>query len=302
MSSGTVHGPSTLKTTVITPLLPCAPPYHLMAPLQTVRCSRAGSCHPIGQHWVCRWVALIFVCIPYRAVVVQCIVRCTVIRYGTVRTFFTVFLKIGTVYMVRYGTVYSTIRFFCGLAVQSPWLCNLLLLMSLRTCKPWGFSSCPRFCQRAPSGNACSTTSPCPADPVAGWAHFLPSSARPALPHHLSPPAPAAHCCQQPPQQTAGSGAGRVLREGCWLGGQARGAGRVLPPRLCSGAGEVHRCEDVKLINVIVSLAVLMAHACIHAAWWDRTLRFSTVLLLIPYYTVKATIRRTPYRIYENTA
>jgi hypothetical protein len=47
-------------------------------------------------------------------------VRCTVIRYGTVRTVFTVFLKIGTVYTVRYGTVYGTVRFFTG------WLCNLL--------------------------------------------------------------------------------------------------------------------------------------------------------------------------------
>jgi len=31
---------------------------------------------------------------------------------------------------------------------------------------------------------------------------------------------------------------------------------------------------------------------------WDRTVRFGTVLLLIPYYTVKDTIRRIPYRIY----
>jgi len=31
---------------------------------------------------------------------------------------------------------------------------------------------------------------------------------------------------------------------------------------------------------------------------WDRTVRFGTVLLLIPYYTVKATIRHTPYRTY----
>ena len=31
---------------------------------------------------------------------------------------------------------------------------------------------------------------------------------------------------------------------------------------------------------------------------WDRTVRFGAVHLLIPYYTVKATIRRLPYRIY----
>jgi len=46
-----------------------------------------------------------------------------------------------------------------------------------------------------------------------------------------------------------------------------------------------------------------MAHACNHAGCsvpvrWDRTVRFDTVLLLIPYYTVKATTRRTPYCIY----
>ena len=46
-------------------------------------------------------------------------------------------------------------------------------------------------------------------------------------------------------------------------------------------------CEDVMLINVLIS-----------AVRWDRTVRFGTVLLLIPYYTVKATIRRIPYRIY----
>ena len=153
-------------------------------------------------------------------------------------------------YSVRYGP------FFRGLAVQSPWLCNLLLLMSLRTCKPWGWegasSSCPRFCQRAPSGNACSTTSPCPADPAAGWAHFLPAAACPAPPHHLSPPA---HFCQQPPQQTAGSGGGK--------GASPQAHSRAL----CSGAREVHRCEDVKLINVIiVSLAVWLAFdgACMY--------------------------------------
>ena len=58
-----------------------------------------------------------------RAVAVRCTVRCTVIRYGTVRTIFSVFLKIGTVYTVRYNTVYGTVRFFAGptsLAVQSP--------------------------------------------------------------------------------------------------------------------------------------------------------------------------------------
>ena len=136
--------------------------------------------------------------------------------------------------------------------------------MSLRTCKPWGSegasSSCHRFCQRAPSGNACSTTSPCPADTAAGWTHFLPAAARPALPHHLSPPA---HCCQQPPQQTAGSGGGKGV-SGRVL---ARGAGRVLPPRptltLCSGAGEVHRCEDVKLINVFINIT-----CSVTCFWW----------------------------------
>ena len=46
-----------------------------------------------------------------------------------------------------------------------------------------------------------------------------------------------------------------------------------------------------------------MAHACKNAGCppvpvrWDRTVRFGTVLLLLPYYMVKATIRRTPYRI-----
>ena len=146
--------------------------------------------------------------------------------------------------------------------MQSPWLCNLLLLMSLRTCKPWGSegasSSCHRFCQRAPSGNACSTTSPCPADTAAGWTHFLPAAARPALPHHLSPPASAAHCCQQPPQQTAGSGggkgasgrvlargAGRVLARGAGWGGGKGASPQAHSRTLCSGAGEVHRCEDV---------------------------------------------------------
>jgi hypothetical protein len=48
-------------------------------------------------------------CVAYRAVAVRCTVRCTVIQYGTVRTFFTVFLKIGTVYTVRirYGVRYG---------------------------------------------------------------------------------------------------------------------------------------------------------------------------------------------------
>jgi len=39
-------------------------------------------------------------------------------------------------------------------------------------------------------------------------------------------------------------------------------------------------------------------HVNMQPVRWDRTVRFGTVLLLIPYYTVKATIRRTPYRIY----
>ena len=55
-----------------------------------------------------------------RAVAVRCTVRCTVLWYGTVRTFFTKFLKIDTVYTVRYGMVYCMVRFFAG------WLCNLL--------------------------------------------------------------------------------------------------------------------------------------------------------------------------------
>jgi hypothetical protein len=60
-----------------------------------------------------------------RAVAVRCTVRCTVIRYGTVRTFFAVFLKIGTVYTVRYGTVNGTVpSWHCqcknGLRMASP--------------------------------------------------------------------------------------------------------------------------------------------------------------------------------------
>jgi len=39
-------------------------------------------------------------------------------------------------------------------------------------------------------------------------------------------------------------------------------------------------------------------HVNMEPVRWDRTVRFGTVLLLIPYYTVKATIPRTPYRIY----
>jgi len=41
-------------------------------------------------------------------------VRCTVIRYGTVRTVYHIFDKIGTVYTVRYDTVYGTVHFFAG--------------------------------------------------------------------------------------------------------------------------------------------------------------------------------------------
>jgi hypothetical protein len=39
-------------------------------------------------------------------------------------------------------------------------------------------------------------------------------------------------------------------------------------------------------------------HVNMQPVRWDQTVRFGTVLLLIPYYTVKATIRRTPYRMY----
>ena len=66
-----------------------------------------------------------------------------------------------------------------------------------------------------------------------------------------------------------------MLQEGCWLGGLARGAGRLLARKagsgggkcaspqahsraLCSGAEEVHPCEDVKLINVLISITCSM--------------------------------------------
>ena len=108
--------------------------------------------------------------------------------------------------------------------------------------------------------HACSTTSSCP-----------------ALPHHLSPPAPAAHCCQQPPQQTAPEPKHSFSLPCSWVclcppvarwrGGLAgvywspfaRLGGRegCFPPGPLSRAlqwGRRGQCEDVKLINVLISI------------------------------------------------
>jgi hypothetical protein len=55
----------------------------------------------------------------------------------------------------------------------------------------------------------------------------------------------------------AGSGGGKGAGSGAGSGGGKGASPQAHSRALCSGAREVHRCEDVKLINVIiVSLAV----------------------------------------------
>mmetsp|Transcript_22383 Transcript_22383/g.61848 ORF Transcript_22383/g.61848 Transcript_22383/m.61848 type:complete len:243 (-) Transcript_22383:735-1463(-) len=60
--TSTVHGPLILQTTAGGPPLPCGPLCLLMGPLQTAKCSRAGSSLRAGQHWACRWWAIWRMC------------------------------------------------------------------------------------------------------------------------------------------------------------------------------------------------------------------------------------------------
>jgi len=84
-----------------------------------------GALQHSDGHLVCCSTVTATWCVAARAVAVRCTVRCTVIRYGSVRAFFTVCLKIGTVYTVRYGTVNGTVpSWHCqcknGLRMASP--------------------------------------------------------------------------------------------------------------------------------------------------------------------------------------